>query len=82
MWEAYGAARWAVEVIGKIGTFDTKKVAEALQNSTYPNHPFGQASWGGQKNYGIKRQIVIPIPAAILKNGKWEPFDVRPGTFE
>jgi branched-chain amino acid transport system substrate-binding protein len=82
MWEAYGAARWAVDVISKTGTFDTKKVAEALANSTYPGHPFGQASWGGQKNYGIKRQIVIPIPAAILKNGKWEPFDVRPGTFE
>jgi branched-chain amino acid transport system substrate-binding protein len=82
MWEAYGAARWVVDVISKIGTFDTPQVAEALANSTYPNHPFGEASWGGQKTYGIKRQIVIPIPLSILKNGKWEPFDVRPGKFD
>jgi branched-chain amino acid transport system substrate-binding protein len=82
MWETYGAARWLLDVISKTGTFDTKKVAAALAQSTYPAHPFGQASWGGEKTYGIKRQIVMPIPAAILKNGKWEPFDVRPGTFE
>ena len=82
LWETYGAARWLVDTIVKAGTFDTKKVAEALAASTYANHPFGPASWGGEKTYGIKRQIVIPIPAAILKGGKWEPFDVRSGKFE
>ncbi len=82
MWESYAAARWVVNVIQKVGTFDTKKVADALGHSSYPEHPFGAASWGGEKNYGAKRQVVMPIPAAILKNGKWEPFDVRPGTFE
>ena len=82
LWETYGAARWLVDTIGKAGTFDTKKVAEALAASSYPSHPFGAASWGGEKAYGIKRQIVIPIPASILKNGKWEPFDVRSGKFE
>jgi hypothetical protein len=25
---------------------------------------------------------VLPIPAAILKDGKWEPFDVRTGKFD
>jgi branched-chain amino acid transport system substrate-binding protein len=82
LWETYGAARWLVDTISKAGTFDTKKVAEALANSTYANHPFGPASWGGEKNYGIKRQIVIPIPASILKGGKWEPFDIRSGKFD
>jgi branched-chain amino acid transport system substrate-binding protein len=82
LWETYGAARWLVETLGKAGTLDTKKVAEALAASTYAGHPFGAASWGGEKTYGIKRQIVIPIPASILKNGKWEPFDVRSGKFE
>jgi len=82
LWEAYAATRWLVNVIQKTGTFDTKKVAEALAQSTYPEHPFGPASWGGEKNYGAKRQIVLPIPAAILKDGKWEPFDVRPGKFD
>lgn len=82
LWETYGAARWLVDVMSKAGTFDTKKVADALASSTYPGHPFGPASWGGEKSYGIKRQIVMPIPAAILKGGKWEPFDIRPGKFE
>jgi branched-chain amino acid transport system substrate-binding protein len=82
LWETYGAARWLVDTLGKAGTFDTKKVAEALASSSYAGHPFGPASWGGAKNYGIKRQIEIPIPASILKNGKWEPFDVKSGKFE
>ena len=82
LWETYGAARWLVDIIVKAGTFDTKKVADALAGSTYAAHPFGAASWGGEKTYGIKRQIIMPIPAAILKNGKWEPFDVQSGKFE
>jgi branched-chain amino acid transport system substrate-binding protein len=82
LWETYGAARWLVDTITKAGTFDTKKVADALAGSSYANHPFGPASWGGEKAYGIKRQIVIPIPASILKNGKWEPFDVKSGKFD
>ena len=82
LWEAYAATRWVADVIQKTGTFDTKKVAEALAESTYPQHPFGAASWGGAKTYGAKRQIVLPIPAAILKDGKWEPFDVRAGKFD
>ena len=82
MWEAYAATRWVADIVQKTGTFDTKKVAEALAQSTYPQHPFGAASWGGEKAYGAKRQIVLPIPAAILKGGKWEPFDVRSGKFD
>jgi branched-chain amino acid transport system substrate-binding protein len=82
LWETYGAARWLVDTIIKAGTFDTKKVADALAGSSYAAHPFGPASWGGEKTYGIKRQIVIPIPASILKNGKWEPFDVKSGKFD
>jgi branched-chain amino acid transport system substrate-binding protein len=82
MWEAYAATKWVATIIQKTGTFDTKKVAEALAQSTYPEHPFGTASWGGEKTYGAKRQIVMPIPAAILKDGKWEPFDVRTGKFD
>jgi branched-chain amino acid transport system substrate-binding protein len=82
LWETYGAARWLVDTITRAGTFDTKKVSDALAASTYDAHPFGAATWGGEKTYGIKRQIVIPIPASILKNGKWEPFDIRSGKFE
>jgi branched-chain amino acid transport system substrate-binding protein len=81
-WETYGAVRWVVEAIQKAGTFDTKKVAEQLANSDTKFHPFGQATWGGEKNYGTKRQIQTPLPASIIRNGQWEPLDVRMSTFE
>jgi branched-chain amino acid transport system substrate-binding protein len=82
LWETYGAVRWLVNAVQKAGTLDTRKVAAVLADLGYPDHPFGSATWGGEKNYGVKRQIVLPIPAAILKDGKWEPFDVRPGKFD
>jgi branched-chain amino acid transport system substrate-binding protein len=82
LWEAYAAARWTISAIQTAGTFDTRKVAEVLAQSTFAEHPFGAATWGGEKTYGAKRQIVLPIPAAILKDGKWEPFDVRTGKFD
>src|SRR5262245_6248268 len=67
LWEAYGATRWLVDVLQKANTLDSKKVAEVLAESKYDAHPFGPATWGGQKTYGLKRQIVGPIPASILK---------------
>ena len=61
VWEAYAATRWVVEAVQKAGTFDTKKVAEQLANSTFQFHPYGPASWGGDKTYGAKRQIQTPL---------------------
>lgn len=82
VWEAYAATRWVVEAVQKAGTFDTKKVAEQLANSTFQFHPYGPASWGGDKTYGAKRQIQTPLPASIIKDGVWTPLDVRMGTLE
>ena len=82
VWEAYAATRWVVEAMQKAGTFDTKKVAEQLANSTFQFHPYGPASWGGDKTYGAKRQIQTPLPASIIKDGVWTPLDVRMGTLE
>jgi branched-chain amino acid transport system substrate-binding protein len=82
VWEAYAATRWVVEAVQKAGTFDTKKVAEQLANSTFQFHPYGPASWGGDKTYGAKRQIQTPLPASIIKDGAWTPLDVRMGTLE
>ena len=82
VWEAYAATRWVVEAVQKAGTFDTKKVAEQLANSTFQFHPYGPASWGGDKTYGARRQIQTPLPASIIKDGVWTPLDVRMGTLE
>jgi branched-chain amino acid transport system substrate-binding protein len=82
VWEAYAATRWVVEAVQKAGTFDTKKVAEQLANSTFQFHPYGPASWGGDKTYGAKRQIQTPLPASIIKDGVWTTLDVRMGTLE
>jgi len=82
VWEAYGATRWVVEAIQKAGTFDTIKVADTLAASSFAGHPFGPASWGAEKTYGARRQIQTPLPASIIRDGKWEPLDVRVGTME
>ena len=82
VWEAYAATRWVVEAVQKAGTFVTKQVAELLANSTFQFHPYGPASWGGDKTYGAKRQIQTPLPASIIKDGVWTPLDVRMGTLE
>lgn len=82
VWEAYAATRWVVEAIVKAGTFDTRRVAETLANSTFQFHPYGPASWGGEKSHGARRQIQTPLPASIIKDGQWQPLDVRMGTLE
>ena len=81
-WEAYAATRWVVEAIEKANTFDTKKVAEVLEASKTEQHPFGPANWGAEKTYGARRQIQTPLPASIIRDGKWEPLDVRMGTLD
>lgn len=82
VWEAYAATRWVVEAVVKAGTFDTKKVAEQLAGSTFQFHPYGPATWGGTKTHGAQRQIQTPLPASIIKDGKWEPLETRMGTLE
>ena len=82
VWEAYAATRWVVEAVVKAGTFDTKKVAEQLAGSTFQFHPYGPATWGGDKTHGTRRQIQTPLPASIIRDGKWEPLETRMGTLE
>ncbi len=82
IWESYAALRWVVEVVQKADTFDTRKVSDALAASSFQNHPFGPATWGAEKTYGIKRQIQTPLPASIIKDGKWESLDVRVGKLD
>jgi len=82
VWEAYAATRWVVEAIQKAGTFETRKVAEVLAQSTFAGHPYGPASWGGDKTYGARRQIQTPLPASIIKDGNWTPLDVRMGKLD
>ena len=57
-------------------------VAEQLAGSTFQFHPYGPATWGGTKTHGAQRQIQTPLPASIIKDGKWEPLETRMGTLE
>lgn len=82
IWESYAATRWVVEAIQKANTFDSKKVADTLAGSSFQHHPYGPASWGAEKAYGIRRQIQTPLPASIIKDGKWEPLEVLMSTME
>ncbi|MEO7404083.1 MAG: hypothetical protein ABIU95_10480, partial [Burkholderiales bacterium] len=79
---AYAATRWVVDAIQKAGTFDSGKVSETLAGSSFDFHPYGKAAWGGEKTYGIRRQILTPLPASIIRGGKWEVLDVRMAVLE
>ena len=71
-----------MEAIQKAGTFETRKVAEVLAQSTFASHPYGPATWGGEKTYGARRQIQTPLPASIIKDGNWTPLEVRMGKLD
>jgi branched-chain amino acid transport system substrate-binding protein len=80
--EAYAAIPWITEAIRKANSIDTKKVVPALADTVYKNHPFGLASWGGERFYGIKRQIEYPIPLSITENGKWKKVVIKQGKLD
>ncbi|MCK9275990.1 MAG: ABC transporter substrate-binding protein [Syntrophales bacterium] len=50
-------------------SFDSKVLADHLENMTWDS-PFGELSFGLKKVFGIKRQLMFPITAYVIKSGK------------
>ncbi len=80
--EIYAMIPWITEAMKKANSTDVDKFLSAFADMPYKDHPFGPASWGGLKNYGIKRQMVYPIPLSILEGGKWKKVMVKEGKFD
>jgi ABC-type branched-subunit amino acid transport system substrate-binding protein len=79
--EMYPLLFWLVQAMQAAKSVDSWEVTQALRASSFDDHPFGKASWGGEKTYGIASQIEYPIPLSILKDGKWEEVMVVMGEF-
>jgi branched-chain amino acid transport system substrate-binding protein len=60
--------------IKQAGTLETDKVAEVMRTGEFPII-WGKAHFAGEKLYGIKNQIVHPIPISQVRNGKPERID-------
>jgi len=78
--EVYPLLFWTLDAMKKANSVENEKVVKALYDTPFKDHPFGPASWGGLKTYGIKTQIVYPIPLSELKDGKWTHVMVKEGT--
>jgi branched-chain amino acid transport system substrate-binding protein len=70
--EMYPMIFWVVEAMKKANTVDIEKVIPIFADTIYNDHPYGPARWGGEKYYGIKRQVIFPIPLSIMKDGQWK----------
>jgi len=56
----------------KANSIDVEKVIPVLADMPNRDHPCGPASWGAEKFYGVKRQIVYPVGLCILEDQKWK----------
>ena len=70
--EIYPLLPWITKAMQKAGSIDNEKFIPVLANSVDPDYSTGPAAWGGEKFYGIKRQIVYTIPLCVLEKGKWK----------
>lgn len=75
--EVYPLVPWIAEAMKKANSVDVEKVVPALADTPYKDHPNGPAYWGGEKYFGIKRQIIYPLPLSITENGKWKEVLVK-----
>lgn len=81
--EVYAAIPWIALAMQKAGVVDdTKLISRTIADIKYPNHPYGEAEWCGEKYFGIKRQVAYPLPLSIMKNGKYEQVKVKSSFIE
>ena len=57
------------KAIVKCQSFDAEKIAKTLENLNFRT-AYGPSWFGGNKVYGIKRQLIIPVSLLQVKNGK------------
>lgn len=67
---------WA-QAIERAGTLDTDAVVKQLETGTFDT-VYGPVTFGGKSLFGIKRQVLHPIPLGIIKNGKFVHLEMMP----
>jgi branched-chain amino acid transport system substrate-binding protein len=67
--EGYESVRLWAKGVQKAGTLDSKKVAEVMADSTYPDYAKGPAKWS-DFGCGLKHSIDYSMEMAIFEGGK------------
>ena len=67
---------WA-QAIERAGTLDTDAVVKALETGTFDT-VYGPVTFGAKSLFGIKRQVLHPIPLGIVKGGKLVHLELMP----
>lgn len=66
----YDAALMLFKAIEACNSLDTKCVRDALLKVDHTLVSGVKAKWGGEKTYGINRQLLRPVPISRWENGK------------
>ena len=70
----YNATKVLLEAIRRAGTLDTTKVRDTLeQMEGYDAGLYGPLVWGGEKEYGVEHQMLLPFYISEVKDGKTVP---------
>ncbi|MBC8459872.1 MAG: ABC transporter substrate-binding protein [Deltaproteobacteria bacterium] len=67
---------WA-QAIERAGTLDTDAVVKELESGTFDT-VYGPITFGGKPLFGIKRQVLHPVPLGLIKGGKFVALDLMP----
>ena len=79
-WEYAAALEMWKTAVGKAGTIDPPKVADALRALNPVPHVFGDAEWWGEEFFGVNSAALGKWPVVQMQNGKaviLEMGDVR-----
>jgi branched-chain amino acid transport system substrate-binding protein len=75
--EVYPLIPWMIVAMKKANSIDNQKLIPTIADTPFKDHPIGPAYWGGEKYFGIKRQIIYPVPLCILKDQKWNLIETK-----
>jgi len=67
---------WA-QAVQKAGKLDTDAVVKALETGTFDT-VYGPVTFGAKSLFGIKRQVLHPVPLGIIKEGKFVALEMMP----
>jgi len=69
MWLTYEATRMLIQAMQAAGSTDPDKVKDALEGIEYESLA-GPFHFGGQKTYGARRQVIMPVYLSQFREGK------------
>jgi branched-chain amino acid transport system substrate-binding protein len=67
---------WA-QAIERAGTLNTDAVVAELEKGTFDT-VYGPVTFGAQSLFGIKRQVLHPVPLGVIKGGKFVALELMP----